>query len=431
MKILKSKRKANTYSLEIEESHDVMNDAVMEAFKKLSKSAKIPGFRKGKVTLKIFESHYGKDILIQEALMDIVNNAYIEAIKELDIPVIDQPKNFDLKEYKEDSPICFSCEVDVKPEVKLGKYKGIKADRPSDVINDTKVENAVNQVLEQRSSYELIDRECQKDDIARCSIEAKIDDTVYEQWTGNNIGLKIGANSFGDEVDIQITGMKKDEIKSFSIKYPADFHNKEVADKEVNFKVTVEELREKKLPELTDELVASLSKFKTIDEFKADIRTNLETEATKQSDEQMKSSILEKISANASVDIQQVLIDREIDFNIRQLENSLTQSNFTLDKYLEIIKKDKNQLRDEYTEPAVKRLKIDLILEAVSKKENLQVTDDQIDEEIKKLDLPDINTDEQIASYKQSSDLENLRFSLTQQKTLNFLVENSKINQIK
>ena len=250
MKILKSKRKGNTVSLEVQESSEAIEKAIHIAFKKIVKNASVPGFRKGKVPRDIFEKTYGKDMLIEEGVQEAVNKAYQQSILELDLKVIDYPKNLNIGEYKESADISFTCDVDVVPEVKLGKYKGIKIKTDKIKVEKEQIETQINQLKEKAAEYVTVERPIQENDIVRAHTEAKIDDYAYEPWTRKNTGLKVGLGSFGKEFDEQVTGLKNNEVKNFSITYPDTFEIKDIAGKEVHFTVEIAERSEEHTSEL-------------------------------------------------------------------------------------------------------------------------------------------------------------------------------------
>jgi trigger factor len=427
VKILKSKRKGNIYSLEIEESPEEVEKSLEAAFIKLSKSAKIPGFRQGKITRSLFEKHYGKEVIVQEALMDVVNIAYSKAIKELNLFVVDYPKNIKPNEYKEGQPFSFSCDVDVKPEVKLGKYKGIKIDKEKETIEESQVQDQIEQLKSQYAQYNPVERACQDGDIIRCNIEAKIDDVIYEPWTKENTAMVIGIGTYSQELDTKIIGMEQNQEKSFSITYKKDAKATDLIGKTLDFKVSITEIREKKLPEFNDEFAVKASKSKTAKELEKSIRSNLEKTTKQQSENKLKTDLLDAISENAKADIQAVMIQRETEHSLKEFERNLAQSKMTFESYSQLIGKDIESLKKEFEEGAKKRIKSELVLEEIAKKETIEASEEDLMAEVKKWNMPKVQTDEEVNEYLKKINTENFKYSIIQQKTLDFLIENAKI----
>ena len=197
---------------------------------------------------------------------DAINAAYSEAIAELDLKVIDYPKDINIETYDETKPIKFTCTVDVKTEIKLKKYKGIKVKKQSVEVEESVVQERIAQLSERYAEYNLTEDKAKKEDIVRCDVTATIDKRVYEHWSRNNFGVKLGLATFGEAFDTNVIGMKAGKEKTFKATFEDDFSNKDVSGKTVSFSVKVTEVREKTLPELTEEFVQKISKSKTKDE---------------------------------------------------------------------------------------------------------------------------------------------------------------------
>ncbi len=249
MKVIKSHRIQNTVNLEIEEEHERMLAERDNVITRLSKKVTIPGFRQGKVPKNIFEKYYGPDKVTQEALTEVINSSYSDAVKELGLKVIDFPKDFDIPDMKENQPFRFKCSVDVEPEIKLGKYKGIKVKKTEYKIEEKDVENSILQIRDSFAEYLPTNLSCEKEDIIRCSLKVKIEGQEYRHWTRNHFALKIGIASFGPDFDTHIINLKAGEEKHFSVDYPDSFPNKDVASKKGEFSIKIEEVRRKTLPE--------------------------------------------------------------------------------------------------------------------------------------------------------------------------------------
>lgn len=430
MKIINSKQKNNTVTLELESSLAVIEESFNKTFKNISKMAKIPGFRKGKVPRHIFEQHYGKDILIQDSVNDAVNTTYKQAIEELKLDVVDYPKNLKIDDYKENEPIKFSCEVDVKPKIKADKYKGVKVTAEPSGIDDDLIETQLNQLKESQSTYEIVSRETKEEDLLKVNVKAAINGETYSRWTKTNVGVCIGTSIFSNHFDKNLVGAKANTPLSFSVPYPADYHLEDVAGKKVDFEVEITEIKEKRLADLTDELVQKTSEFKTVDELKNNIKTTLEDQQKKQKEEKLKNDIMEIIIESNKIDIPEGMIRFESEQDQKYFESQLQRSGTTLDNYLTIVKQSKDDYLEELNKNATKRIKSQLILESVIDQENIEATDDDIKKEIKRL-RPELDTDEKIETELKKINQDGLKQMIAQQKAIDFILEKAKITEKK
>ncbi|MBT3261562.1 trigger factor [bacterium] len=422
MKILKSKREKNKFFLEIEESPEVITKALSKAFHKVVKDAKAPGFRKGKVPRDIFEKQYGKEIIEQEAIMIVVNEAYWQALNELKLEVVDMPQNFTLGKYEEGKNFKFSCDVEVKPIVKLGKYKGLKVKKKSTDISEEQVSQEIENLQKSRTEYLTETRPSQKEDLVNLDIEASIDNQNYENWTKKNTRLFLNSNSpYGQEFENTILGLKKEDIKNFVIKYPKNFSIKDIAKKEVHFKVTILEVKSKKVPALTDEFIAQNTPFKTLTELKTQVRKNLEAKAKTESEKKLHEDIMTAVINNIKMDIPEPMINHEIDHMLKYFEWNLKQSGMSLDKYMSLVGKTQESLKAELKENAIKKIQSQLALEAIALTEKIESTEEEINTEIQTIAAAQKTKPENIHP-------EDVKAALSNKKTYDFLIENAKIN---
>jgi trigger factor len=428
MKVLKSKREGNTYKLEIEAPIEKINSAMDVAFNKVVKHANIPGFRPGKVTRAIFEQHYGKGPIIQEALGTVINDCYFDAIKELDLHVIDSPKNIDLDDYKDNQPIKFRCEVDVKPIIKLGKYKGFKAKKEATTVSDEDLDNYIKGILDRYADFVLAERPVQKEDFLRLNIKAIIDGQQYDKWSRDEMGYMVGSKIYGEDFDKEVIGLEKDAKKDFSVNLAEDFMVKDIAGKKVDFSIEIKEIKEKKLPELTDEFIQKLSQDKTVDEFKANIRKSLEEQKKHNSEEKLKTDLMTQVIDDIKVEIPQIMIDKEIDNTLRYFDSTLRRSGSNLENYLQLTKKPIDEMRKELSSEAEKRVKTYLALEAIAEKEAFEVTEPEMDEEVKKWKIPNMGSFEEFKLKTKEYELENLKLVIKERKVYDFLIAQAKIS---
>lgn len=428
MKVLTSKRKGNTFSLEIEESHDRVVFNMEGAFKKAVREVRIPGFRQGKVPRHIFEKHFGRESLIQEAVISTVNEAYFSAITELKLEVVDRPKNVDIAEYSEEKPVVFKCEVDVKPEVKLGKFKGLKADREKVAVSEEQITTQLNQVLESYAEFNTSEAAAKEGDILKYNLTATIDGQPYEIWTRENGAIQIGKGYMGKDFDSQLVGLNTNDEKSFDVAYAADYENADVAGKTVRFEIKVTEIREKKLPDLTEEFVSKISDLKTGDELRARIRSNMEEQAARESDEKLRTQLMDQILEKSEIQLHNVMIDNEVEEHLKYFESNLRRSGSNLDFYLQMTRRSLDDLKADLRPSAERNIKVSLVLEAISNEEKLEVTDAEIEEEVVKLKLPKIDTLQAMRTSKYAYIEQTIIASLKDKKAYDFVVSQAKIS---
>lgn len=430
MKILHSKRNDDRVELKIEVSVEELNAAFDKAFVKVSKNARVQGFRKGKVPRHLFERHYGREAIIQEGVMIAVNKSYGDALQESQLDVIDHPQNLSVEDYKEETPLSFTLEVDVKPEVKLGKYKGVKASKEDASVDEKLVTEQIDALRENYAEYNTVERGTSEDDIVRVDVAAKAGDAEIASWTRKNVGFKVGNSHYGTDFDAQLNGLKAGESKSFSVNYAADFRVADAAGKTVNFDITVQEVKAKQLPEVTDEFVEKVTKgdIKNVADLTKTIRDELTSRRAQEVENKFHEELIDAICQDSKVKLQPVLVERQIDIKVKEFEQELKKSGITIDKYLRMINKEMATFRESFSEIAEKQLKADLILEAIQTEEKIEASQDDLMAEIRKFNVPNLSTDDDIRAYIEKMPLDGLRSMVERRKTIDFLIEHAKIN---
>jgi len=427
MKILKSKRKDDTVNIEIEVSTEMMQEGIENAFQKLVKEAKIPGFRKGKISKTIFEKTYGTELLIEEAKKETMNKAFIQAVDELNLKIIDYPKNVQINPHQENLTFTFSCDLDVEPLVKLGKYKGLKIKKDETKISDEKVNDTIQAMLKGQSDWLPVDRPSQTEDIIQLKIDAAINQEPYPAWTKPTFTIKIGAGYFGPEFDTQVTGLNKQDKKEFKILYPKDFTQPEVAEKEVSFQIEVLDIKEEKLPQLTDELVKQKWGHASVDEYKEKIRTYLERETQQKAEEKMREELLTEIFKDIKLEIPTPMIDREIENRIKSFSYSLEQKGLNLNQYLENTRQHIDDIKNNLKEVSERSVKMQMVLEAIAEKENITASDEEIEKEIQNWKINGLTTIADLKEKYPHIHLENVTAAIKEKKVWDFLIAENKI----
>ena len=427
MKVLKSKRSGNIIHLEIEASHDEIESKMDGAFKRVSKKAALPGFRKGKVPRKLFEKEYGKEYIIQEAVNDTINETYKNALEELKLSVVDYPKNIDVDEYKENKSIKYRCDVEVEPEIKLKKYKGLKVDFTEKTADDEALQMELDTLVNMYGTYESVDRAAANEDIVRFNSTVTIDEQPFELWSRENQATRLGLANYGETFDTEVTGLKTGDKKSFTVSYPDDFKTQEVAGKTLAFDVEVSEVREKTLPELTDELAKKIEKTcETVDQLKDHVRKQINDRYETENKNKKEDLIFDALVSENDFELPNAMVEQEINFSLYQFEYSLRQQGMDMKQYQEITKKSAEEMKADLREPSEKRVKLRLILEAIIKKEKIEVSDDDIQSEIDAWKHDTIKTIDDLKNSKEHN-IDTLKNNLIDQKVRELLVSSAKI----
>jgi trigger factor len=427
MKVLKEKRDGNTINLEIELTHDEIAAKFDGAFKKVSKNAHIKGFRKGKVPRNVFEQHYGTSNIIQEAIFDAVNDGYKNALSEKDLKVVDYPKDVDIDEYKENKALKFRCAVDVEPDIKLKKYKGLKVAFTEAKADEAALQKELDVLLDMHGIYEAVERESQNNDIIRFNATATINNEPLAVWSRENQATRLGVHNYGEQFDTELTGLKKEDKKSFTVTYPDDFKTADVAGKTVAFDIEVSEIREKKLPEITDALAEKIDKeCKTVKELKDKLQKELDSRLENDNKQKKETLILDTLLEENPLEIPKAMIEQEIKMSLYQFEYTLQQQGMDLKKYMQITNKTEDDLKNDMADSSEKRIKLRKLIEAIIAKEKIEVSDDDIQTEVSNWNHETIKTVDDLKNSK-SHDINHLSANLLDQKVREFLVTSAKI----
>ncbi|GGK30471.1 trigger factor [Caldalkalibacillus thermarum] len=413
--------------LTVEVDKEEFAKALDQAFKKVVKKVQVPGFRKGRVPRKIFEARFGVEALYQDALDIILPKAYQQAVEETGIEPVDRPE-VDIEQLEKDKNLIFKATVTVKPEVQLGEYKGLEVPEKDFSVTDEQVEEELNRVRERQAELIVVeDGEVQQGDMAVINFEGFIDGEPFEGGKGENYSLEIGSNTFIPGFEDQLIGMKKGEEKEIKVTFPEDYHAEEYRGKEATFKVKVNEIKRKKLPELDDEFAKDVSEFDTLEEYKADLRKKLEARAKEEEENYKRETVVEKAAENATIDIPQVMIDHEIEHMISDFEQRLRLQGLDLDTYFTFTGTDLEGLKEQFKEAAEKRVRINLTLEAIAKAENIEVTEEDMEAELERLaELYGRDKDEIKKVFAGQGNESSIREDIKMRKTIDLLVNHSK-----
>jgi len=379
------KMENNRVKLEIEVAAPDVDTALAKAYRKVVKQINLPGFRKGKVPRRILESRFGPEILHEDALDLLVPDAYEAALKEADLDPINNPE-FDLVQIEESKPLLFNAVFEVLPPVELGEYRGLAVEQEKVEVEDIQIDHHLFMLREQNAR--LVPREegpVKEGDLVQIDFKGYVDGEIFEGGEAEDYSLEIGSRSFIPGFEDQLIGAVQDETKEIKVTFPDNYRKEDIAGKEATFEVIVKQIKEKQLPELDDDFVKEVSEFETLEEMKADLKEKLLKNAEEQSKAKLEEELIEKVSAAATVEPPKILVDRQIDRMVGDLENYLRYQGMGLDQFLELSGKNKDEVREERREEAEKRAKANLVLDAIAKQEGITVEDSELTEKIEEI----------------------------------------------
>lgn len=413
-----------TLTIEVEAAE--VNKAVEQACKRLANRVSIPGFRKGKAPRMIVERHVGKDAVLQEAFDIVAPKALSKAFDEQKIDPVTRP-SVNIETLEEGKDLVFKATVTPRPEVKLGDYKGLNVPKNEVNITDEDVEKQLKTFQDRQGK--LVDApegaEVKDGDFTTLDFKGFVDGEAFDGGEGKDYPLQIGSNSFIPGFEDQLVGAKIGEERDVNVKFPEEYHAKELAGKDATFKCTIRSIKTKELPAIDDELAKKVSKFETLDELKADIRKNLEENAERTAENDQKSAAIEMAANNITVDIPAVMIDNRVTAMIQEMAMRLEQQGMKLEQYLQYAGTDIAKLREQYRETAEKNVKTDLMLEEVAKAEDIKVEAKDLDEEVAAMAAAYGATPQQVQKIiKEQGRIGDLAASVLRKKTAQFIIDN-------
>ena len=396
------KKEKNIVTVEFTVTPDQFEEAVNKAYLKVKNSINVQGFRKGKAPRHIIEKKYGKSIFYDDALDFAVQEEYPKAVKELELDVIDSPK-IDIEKFEIGEDIVVTAEVEVMPEVELGEYKGVEVEKVEVKVTDEDVEKELKAVQDKNARIvEVTDRAVQNGDFLTIDYAGFVGEEQFEGGTAENQSLEIGSNTFIPGFEEQLIGKNKDEEVQVNVTFPEEYHSEELKGKAAVFNVKIHEIKAKEMPEIDDEFAKDISEFDTLEELKADTRSNLEKKAADSAKVANDNNVLTKIINNATVEIPEVLINREIDYLARNYEQQFRQQGFVGNEYDDIITNFVNQYKEGAKDQAEFNVKAELVLEAIIKKEDVQVSEEDVLKEVEEMAKAYQVEEERMEAFKNS-----------------------------
>lgn len=401
-----------------------MQQAEERAFRRLVKQAKLPGFRPGKVPRKIFEQNYGAHTITNEAMEDVVPTVYAKAVREHDLEPVDRPK-MELLPEEDGQPARVKAIVDVRPEIKLGEYKGLTVTRPAVEVTDADVDRTLNSLARDRGTLVPAEREAQLGDVVTVDYEGKIDGVAFEGGTAKGQQTELDESRFIPGFATGIAGMKAGETKDVEAKFPDEYQQADLAGKTAVFTVTLHEVKQLEVPAIDDEFAKAASQHETLDAFKADVRTRLKTVADQRRKRDVGNDLVEQLVNAHDFPLPEVMVERETENMLQDAAGMATRMGMTFEQYLEAAGKSEAELRAEFAPEAAKRVKGTLILETIAKTENINATPGDLQSELENLAKQYGQPVDRIRAALGNNVL-SLMDSIVRTKTVEFLIENAK-----
>lgn len=416
--------KANEVKLEITIEAEKFDNAMKKVYFQNAKYFNIPGFRKGKAPMNIVEKYYGAQIFYEDAFNEVATEAYDEALEANKIDAVSRPV-VDIKQMEKGKDVIFTAVVQTKPEVELGKYKGIEIPKVEYKVEEKDIEHELGHMQEHNSRLITVDdRALENGDIATIDFEGFVDGVAFDGGKAEGHELEIGSGSFIPGFEEQLVGMKIDEEREIKVTFPKEYFSKDLAGKEAMFKVKLHEIKRKELPELDDEFAKDVSEFDTLVELKASIKEKIEKNNEQRQKYETEDLAIKAVCEDVKVDIPSGMVEFEVENMMKDFEQRLSYQGLNLDQYLKMIGKTEEEMKKEYEPQAIEAIKSRLVLEAIIKAEKIEASEDEIKAKMEEMaknygkKVEEISENENLKKY--------LKEGIESEKALEFIVSNAK-----
>lgn len=415
----------NMAKLTIEVSAEELEGALQKAYQKQKGKISIPGFRKGKVPRQLVEKMYGPEIFYDDAANALIPEAYAKAYDESGLGIVSQPK-IDVTQIEKGKAFIFTAEVAVKPEVTLGQYKGIEVDSFSTEVSAEEVEAKLAEEQNKNARTITVEgRPVQDKDEVVLDFEGFVDGVAFEGGKGENYPLTIGSGSFIPGFEEQLIGVEPEQEVEVKVTFPEDYHAEDLKGKDAVFKCTVHEIKAKELPELDDEFASEVSEFDTLEEYKADVEKKLREEKESTGKRAQEDQAVNAIIANAEMDLPEAMIETEARQMLDNFAQRLQQQGLTFEQYMQFTGMTVDKMTEEMRPQAEKRIKTRLVLEAIVSAENIEVSDERLDEEVAKMAEAYGMEVDKLKEYMGDREKEQMKLDMAVQDAITFVVENA------
>lgn len=417
------KKENNVVTLKFKVDAETFEKGLVKAYNKTKKQFNIPGFRKGKAPRKLIEKMYGEGVFYDEAINFVFPDAYENALKEQSVEPVDRAN---LEDFIVEDGAEFVVSVIVKPEVKLGEYKGVSAEKSVANVEDAQVEEEIKKLQEKNARIiEVEDRDIKENDIVTIDYKGFIGDEAFEGGEAQGHELTIGSKQFIEGFEEQLIGKKAGEDVTVEVSFPEDYHAEDLKGKPARFEVKIHEIKEKELPELDDEFAKDVSEFDTLDELKADTKSTLLKQAENKAEGENKDKVIGQIVEACEIDVPEVMIENQIDMEIRNFEQSLQYQGLNLDTYLMYTGTTREAMREQLKENAEKAVRTDLVLSEIKKVEKIEASEEELEAELTRMAEMYNQELDKFKKTLREEDKAYFQDGLERKKTIEYLMENA------
>ena len=427
MSVQVEKLEKNMAKLTIEVDTAQFEDAMKKAFNKNKNKFNIPGFRKGKAPRAMIEKMYGEGIFYEDAADEAINATCMQAMNESELEIVSRPE-VSVEQIGKDKPFIYTAIVAIRPEVTLGEYKGIEVEKAEAAVAAEDVDAELKRVQEQNARQITVeDRPVADGDQTVIDFEGFVDGKSFDGGKAEDYALTIGSHSFIDTFEEQLIGKNIGEECEVNVTFPEEYHAAELAGTPATFKVTVKEIKVKELPELDDEFAGEVSEFDTLDEYKKDIEAKILERKQKEAATENENRVIEKVVANATMEIPDKMVEGQIDNMVQDTARRMQSQGLSMEMYMKYTGMTMESMREQMQPQALKRIQTRLVLEEVAKAENIQVSDERLDEEIAKMAASYQMEADKLKEYMSDHDKDQMKEDLAVQEAVDFLVAEAKL----
>ena len=425
MSLQVEKLENNMAKLTIEVPANDLEKALQSAYMKQKNKIAMPGFRKGKVPRQMIEKMYGPEIFYDDAANTLIPKAYSEAYDECDLEIVSRPE-INIVQIEKGKSFIFTADVATKPEVKLGEYKGLEVDKVSTRVTQKEVDAKIQEEAEKNAREVVVtDRPVADGDEVILDFEGFVDGEAFEGGKGENYPLTIGSGSFIPGFEEQLVGAEAEKEVEVKVTFPEDYHAEELKGKEAVFKCTVHEIKAKELPEIDDEFAAEVSEFDTLEEYKADVKAKIKEQKAADGKRNQEDQAVEQAVKNAEYEIPQPMIDTQTTQMVEDFAQRIQSQGITLEQYFQFTGLTAEKMMEDMKPQAIKRIETRLVLEAIAKAENIEITDEKVDEELAKMAESYKMEVEKLKEFMGENEKKQMKEDLAVQEAVTFLVENA------
>ncbi len=417
----------NLVKLTFEISREELEKGIKYAYQQNAKKISVPGFRKGKVPKSVIEKYYGEEVFYDDAINHVLPDLYEAALKEAELESVARPE-IDIEEIKKGEPIVVNALVTTKPEVKLGKYKGIKADKVEYNVTEEDIDKDIDLARARNARIITVeDRAIENGDIAVIDFEGFYDGVAFPGGKGENYELEIGSGSFIPGFEEQLIGKEKDADVEVNVTFPEEYHAEDLAGKDAMFKVKIHEIKAKELPELDDDFASEVSEFETLEEYKNSVKERLEKAAEERAKREMENQIVEKVVESSQIDIPAAMIETQIDRLVNDFAQRLSYQGMSVDMYLKYTGSTMDAFREGFKEQAEKQVRTTLVMEEIAKAEGIEANQEEIDEKIAEMGKMYNMENDKLKELLRPEDIEDIAKEITFVKAIEMLVNKASV----